>query len=72
MYREPKPAGNLLRDWLSARGITEERASRLARRFRLSGCFCGEIRRWLNRQYWLFKILSWLKFPVAYYDQDIY
>lgn len=56
---QPKPIGNAIRDWLEDRGITEqdlnERLLLLHLKYRWipRRCFCGELRRWLNRQRWL-------------------
>lgn len=69
---DAQPIGNVLRDWLAGYGITEAKASRLARKLGFRGCFCGELRRWLNRQRWLHQIVTRLGGRVMYFDQEIW
>jgi hypothetical protein len=72
MFPVPQPLGNTLRDWLAGYGITEAKANRWARKLWLRGCFCGSIRRWLNRQKWLHQIATGLGFRVRYVDAEIW
>ena len=71
-WPRPKPLGDTIRDALARRGITEEKANKLARRLGFSGCWCGSIRRWLNRNKLLYKIATWLGMKIRYLESDMY
>lgn len=64
--------GDLLENFLSFFGITENRVNRLLAWLHFRPCFCGTIKRWLNRRKWLHKVFSWAGFKVRYDDGEIW
>jgi hypothetical protein len=71
-FNEAQPLGNWVRDHLSRHGITEEKATRLARKLGFSGCWCGRIRRWLNRRRWLTAFFRCLGARVQYHGSELW
>ena len=53
-------------------GITEERADRIFNQMGLRGCYCGRLRRWINRRRWLHKLANCLGFQVQYDDGTVW
>jgi hypothetical protein len=68
----PPAIGNLIRDFLTRRNITEERVTRWLRKVGIKHCLCGETRRWLNRQKWLHDFACLVGFNVQYDDGTSY
>jgi len=58
--------GDCIAILLASIGATEERAERLFKRFGFRGCYCGTLRRWINRRRRLHQLANCLGFQVQY------
>jgi hypothetical protein len=68
-----KPAiGDCIRDYLASHGVTESVAEPWFRRIGLNGCYCGSVRRWINRRRLLHKMANCLGYEVEYDNGEIW